>query len=90
MYRSNLFHSFDNDNGSWRCKPSDEYFDSKVHDEYVWENVDKETQYYFDAEEEALKEDEYPIFFTTTLQHPKPIVSSTGTIPSWKTNYSLQ
>jgi hypothetical protein len=31
--------------------------------------------YYFDAEEDALKEDEYPILFTTSLQHPKPKVS---------------
>jgi hypothetical protein len=60
---------------SWRRRPSAKYFDAEVGNESIWENVDKESQYYFDAEEEALKEDEYPILFTTALQHPKPIVS---------------
>ena len=36
---------------------------------------DKESMYYFDAQEEPLKEDEYPVVFTDFLRHPKPIVS---------------
>ena len=69
-WRKKTFHSL------WRRKPSNQYFDAEASNESVWENVDNESQYYFDAdEEEALKEDEYPIVFTTKLQNPKPIVS---------------
>lgn len=39
------------------------------------EDWDKESLFFFDAEQEPLGSDEYPIVFTNSLQHPKPDVS---------------
>ena len=36
---------------------------------------DDDNLFFFDAEENPLGDDEYPIVFTTNLQHPKPLVT---------------
>lgn len=51
-----------------------QYVDAEQGNDSVWVN-DIDSQFFFDAEEEPLGEDEYPPFFTTALQHPKPVVS---------------
>ena len=50
-----------------------QFFDAQDGNDSQWEDTD--SQYFFDAQEQPLKDDEYPIVFTTTLQHPKPKVS---------------
>ena len=37
--------------------------------------ADSESLFYFDAEQDLLDDDEYPIVFTNFLVHPKPVVS---------------
>ena len=60
------------------CRPRrSKYFDVDVGADSVWENNDDDddSMYFFDAEQEPLGPDDYPIVFTTSLQRPKPKVS---------------
>jgi hypothetical protein len=53
---------------------SSQFVDVVHHDDPIWEQESNDSQYFFDAVQEPLKEGEYPVVFYNYLKH-KPDVS---------------
>ena len=58
------------------AQPSEtsEFADTIHHDDPLWEQESNDSQYFFDAVQEPLKDGEYPVVFSNHLKH-KPEVS---------------
>jgi hypothetical protein len=63
-----------------RSLKSNNFLDAELGNDSQWENVNEnnsetDSMFFFDAVPEELGPDDYPIVFTTKLQHPAPKVS---------------
>ena len=59
---------------STRPSETSQYADAIHHDDPLWEQESIDSQYFFDAVQEPLKDGEYPVAFYNSLKH-KPEVS---------------